>query len=321
MKRAPHQYLPSQRYWLTDINSISFVAPLLRMVDDNPADSAYHYIPTEYVCVIFVGLYGLSTLIHLGQSIRYRMWWLLPTVVLAGLGEVLGWSARLWSSQNPPLSTPFLIQISTTIIAPTPLAAANFITLGMIINKLGNHYSRLSTRWYTIIFSSFDIISLVVQALGGGIASSAKDLNGANFGAHIMLGGIIFQLVSLIIYVVCAAEFFLRFLKDRPIRGNGPGHTSKGQPRRRRLMGTGIKIMIEGLTFSTICLLIRAVYRTIELADGWDGRIISTEVYFNVLDGAMVTLAMFTLNFAHPGVFLPEKRPSSKSSFLTYELV
>ena len=38
-------------------------------------------------------------------------------------------------------------RISCTIIAPTPLVAANFVILGMIINKLGDHYSRLSTKW------------------------------------------------------------------------------------------------------------------------------------------------------------------------------
>jgi hypothetical protein len=46
------------------------------------------------------------------------------------------------------------------------------------------------------------------------------------------------------------------------------------------------------------------VYRVIELQDGWLGRIIRTQVYFNVLDGAMVTLAMCTFNFAHPGSLL-----------------
>ena len=38
-------------------------------------------------------------------------------------------------------------RISCTIIAPTPLVAANFVILGMIIDKLGDHYSRLSTKW------------------------------------------------------------------------------------------------------------------------------------------------------------------------------
>jgi hypothetical protein len=34
----------------------------------------------------------------------------------------------------------------------------------------------------------------------------------------------------------------------------------------------------------------RSIYRIIELSTGWHGRIIETEVYFNVLDGAIQSL-------------------------------
>ncbi|KAF8919307.1 hypothetical protein CPB85DRAFT_1529784 [Mucidula mucida] len=66
-------------------------------------------------------------------------------------------------------------------------------------------------------------------------------------------------------------------------------------------MDTRIMNMLAALCFNILCLFIRANYRTIELSDGWNGRIINTEVYFNVLDSAIVVLAMYTLNFAHPG--------------------
>lgn len=38
-------------------------------------------------------------------------------------------------------------RITTTIIAPTPLIAANFVILGRIIKRLGQQYSRLSAMW------------------------------------------------------------------------------------------------------------------------------------------------------------------------------
>lgn len=279
-----------------------FAATLFRRVDDNVADSLYNYIPTEWICIMFVALFGVSTFIHVCQTFRYRMWWLFPTVVLCGLAECLGWGARLWSSQNPPLLTPYLIQISATIIAPTPLVAANFVILGRIIGKLGSRYSRLSPMWYTIIFCSCDLVSLAIQAFGGATASTALlNHNDPAHGGHIMLGGIGFQLMSITVYATCAAEFFVRFWNDKPVRGShkfGEGRTAR--------IDTQMKIMIIGLTFNTTCLFIRAVYRTIELADGWSGRIISTQLYFNVLDGAMITLAIYTLNFIHPGIFLYE---------------
>jgi hypothetical protein len=287
----------------------SFSAPVVRRDDSLGIYSPYNYVPTEYVGAIFVALYGLSTLIHIGQMFRYRLWWLLPTAVLAGTAEVIGWSGRLWSSKNPLLQTPFLIQISTTIIAPTPLVAANFLILGIIIRRLGSHYSRLSPRWYTIIFCSFDIVSLVVQAVGGAMASMANDHEGAQKGANIMLGGIIFQMVCITAYAMLATEFFLRFHYDKPVRSPAK---LEGPP---TAMDKRMQIMIVALIFNTTCLFIRAVYRTIELSDGWSGRIISTQVYFNVLDGAMVTLAIYTLNFAHPGFLLAEPRTRAVSDY------
>jgi hypothetical protein len=46
----------------------------------------------------------------------------------------------------------------------------------------------------------------------------------------------------------------------------------------------------------------------LQLANGWNGRIIETQVYFNVLDGGMITLAMYTLNAFHPGYLLREDK-------------
>jgi hypothetical protein len=83
------------------------------------------------------------------------------------------------------------------------------------------------------------------------------------------------------------------------------------------------KFMIGALAFSTLCVFIRSVYRVIELSEGWGGPILTTERYFrqylvaflivreiltwisaDVLDGAMITLAMYCLNVFHPGWLL-----------------
>jgi len=50
------------------------------------------------------------SVLHLWQAIKFRMWWLLPTAVFAGILEVFGWSARLWSSFSPELLIPFEMQ-------------------------------------------------------------------------------------------------------------------------------------------------------------------------------------------------------------------
>ncbi|KAF8895226.1 RTA1-like protein [Infundibulicybe gibba] len=257
------------------------------------------------VAIAFIVLFSISTcaLMHAAQSFSYRMWWLLPTACFCGILEILGWSARLWSSFTPTAHEAFEIQICSTIMAPTPLVAANFVIIGLIINRLGTMYSRLSPKWYTIIFCTFDVISLAVQGAGGPWRRWLLTM----VGGRVMLGGIAFQLATITIYVLCAAEFFIRYFKDAPLRTTAP-QLSNEKP--RGVMDKRMKLMVAALVFNTTCLFIRSVYRTIELSDGWDGRIISTQLYFNVLDGAMIVLAIYTLNLAHPGFLLASSKES-----------
>jgi hypothetical protein len=83
-----------------------------------------------------------------------------------------------------------------------------------------------------------------------------------------------------------------------------------------------------------VVIFFSMVYHTTELANGWKGRIISTQVYFSalvniilwrnnnssflidVLNGGMVTLAINTLNIFHLGCllhnyYITEKNPDS----------
>jgi len=69
-----------------------------------------------------------------------------------------------------------------------------------------------------------------------------------------------------------------------------------------------LRIMLIGMTTMTGFIIIRSIYRTVELADGWGGKVIETQWLFDVFDALMIVLAMLTLNIIHPGVFLkPEE--------------
>ncbi|TFY57325.1 hypothetical protein EVJ58_g7088 [Rhodofomes roseus] len=266
-----------------------------KLLNRNP----YGYVPTEWICILFIVLFSVSTLLHAIQATRYRLWFLLYTACLAGILEIVGWAGREWSIFDILQMTPYLMQIVCTIIGPTPFVAAMFVMLGEMIRRLGPRYSRLSATLYTIIFCSCDVISLVIQALGGAAASNAV-ANGENpeNGGHIMLAGICFQLAAITFYMILASEFVIRCLLDKPLHG-----ADKAPPATHAL-DRKHAIMLGALTFASICIYIRSIYRTIELSDGWTGHIIHTQRYFNWLDGGMVALAMFTLNCIHPGLIL-----------------
>ncbi|KAJ7607931.1 RTA1 like protein-domain-containing protein [Roridomyces roridus] len=109
------------------------------------------------------------------------------------------------------------MQISSIIIAPTPLLAANFIIFARIIQRLGTEYSRLTPWRYTIVFLPCDITALVIQGVGGGLASSADDLAGSNRGANVMLGDIAFQFAVIIVFSILGADFLWHYIHDRPV--------------------------------------------------------------------------------------------------------
>ncbi|KAH7096280.1 RTA1 like protein-domain-containing protein [Auriculariales sp. MPI-PUGE-AT-0066] len=236
--------------------------------------SIYHYRPTPWICGLFVTLFALATIIHLALGIRHRLWWILAATVLCGTGETIGWGARLWSAYTLFNRTPFMMHLS-----PTFLVAANFIILGRIITLVGLQYSRLKPRAYAYIFLTADAIALVVQAVGGGQAAAAITLPAANRGANVMLGGIVFQFVAIILYVGLAMEFFVRYWLDKPIR-------TQNAATRLVKLDRKLQMMSFGLAFDTLFILIRTVYRTIELA-------------MDALDGMPIVVAMYTLIVFH----------------------
>jgi len=138
------------------------------------------------------------------------------------------------------------------------------------------------------------------------MAATASTLTMENLGSHIMLAGIVFQLVVIVIYSFCAIEFYLRYSKNSPFTSRSALTPVRG------LCTEKLRHMAHALVFMTTCLFIRGVYRTVELAGGWNGRVISTQIYFNVLDGAMITLVVYTLNFAHPGRLLATPSDDTK---------
>ncbi|KAG7442262.1 uncharacterized protein BT62DRAFT_996662 [Guyanagaster necrorhizus] len=96
-------------------------------------DDLYGYVPTKGVTLMFVILFDISTHddAHLPR--------LVPPHVLDNPDRPLSWVLGHLG-----------MEITATIIGPTPLGAAKFITLGAIIRILGPAYSRLRPRAYYI---------------------------------------------------------------------------------------------------------------------------------------------------------------------------
>lgn len=133
---------------------------------------------------------------------------------------------------------------------------------------------------------------------------------------------------SITFYMIFATEFIIHYLLDRPL------HKSE-QRRARGELTKKTKLMLMGLVFSSILIYIRyappcatlsvsdsstdspyrSIYRTIELADGFRGYIMSIERYFgtyqifkSILPTHVLTLSTRLARrwHGHPGNVLDE---------------
>jgi hypothetical protein len=66
-----------------------------------------------------------------------------------------------------------------------------------------------------------------------------------------MLGGIVFQLVAITVYVCLAAEFIVRYTADRPVPSRRDTSAIRGVLTPRR------KLLLTALALNTLCLLVR----------------------------------------------------------------
>lgn len=184
----------------------------------------------------------------------------------------------------------------TLIIAPVFFSAALYVLLGKLIYDLGPRSSIISAKWYAIVFCTCDIISLVVQAIGGAQASEANTDSAMELGTHIMVAGIAFQLLTMTLFVGLMGDFMRRVLRTQGEFSN--------------MVTKGMKLVFVALVISTAMIYIRGIYRTIELAQGWRGYLITHEGYFIGLDATIMVIAVAIFIPIDPAViFRGEGRP------------
>lgn len=283
--------------------------------DTCPLDLSYWaYLPSLAANGLFLGLFTLSLMLFIGQSMLSKRFLGFTIAMVSGcILEVLGYAGRLWSWYQPFNENGFLIQIVCLTIAPAFLAAGLYLTLSRIVMTFGAANSRIKPMSYPRIFIPCDVISLMLQAAGGGIASAASHTNkNPAVGDHIMVAGLAFQVITLFVFICLSADFAIRTInRYRKLGATDAFDQAHANLRKsKRFQG-----FLLALAFSTLCIFTRSVYRVAELSEGWTGHLIETQKYFIGLEGAIVSTAVLALNLFHPGFCFREGDANARKAF------
>ena len=148
-------------------------------------------------------------------------------------------------------------------------------------------YATLKPVFVTPFFVTIDVVSLVIQGIGGGTAGGADSDSDAHTGSMIAVAGVAVQLFGYLVFDIVFLLFLRSVWSDR-----------------HELLDKFLPLLIA-VFCSSVLIVLRSIYRVIEMGAGWSGVINRTEWALYVFDGTFVLLAVIILNCFHPGRYIP----------------
>ena len=280
--------------------------------------------------IIFLVLFAITFAISCLMWIKSRYWWFNVAWTCGTALEFLGYLGRVLSFSDMKKFDYYLLQLIALTLSPVFLMAGIYFLFGQLVVIHGRHYSWLKPLHYSYIFITCDVISLVIQAVGGGMtAIAAQEYRDANPGTYTMIAGIAFQVFSMSVFLLCWLVFcWNTFFLDVTAKETKPS------PYQKKSLVTFIKLLLNGddanmyklkvldkyynpgykdlrkrplynyyalaITLAVIAVYIRCIYRVVELAQGFSGYLITHEVYIMTLDATMIGICCIIFILFHP---------------------
>ncbi|PVH68839.1 RTA1-domain-containing protein [Cadophora sp. DSE1049] len=262
--------------------------------------SVYSYRPSLPANITFAGLFALATVVHTYLGLKWKTPWFMWCMILSCTHDVGGYIARAFLHKNPWNFPAFITQIILITQAPVFYCAAIYVTLGQSIEHYAPKLARFPTKFFAWIFIPFDIVSLVLQGVGGALSASSS--GGSQVGVNIAMAGLVLQVVMLVVFSALFADYMIRYLRSNESRHFGQ--------RDRFFFGF--------LALAVLSTLARCIFRAYELKEGYHGEAITHEDLYIGLEGVLIVVAVFCLFVSHPG-FVFNRTPKAYYSVALVE--
>ncbi|GMM35725.1 hypothetical protein DASC09_030500 [Saccharomycopsis crataegensis] len=285
----------------------------------------YHNTPGIAGNAVFLALFLVLVISHLFLALKYKQRWLGLCLFLGELLEILAYGGRLGSHNNPYDRGLYILQMFGTTIAPIFIVAGYYYLFAKFVVIYGIKYSIFKNPiMYSYLFMSCDLFSLILQGGGGGVASAeSSSHSNSKVGIHIMIGGLVFQVVSMTVFLIFWCLFFYRiyFQSDKEIdpmivktQKKSFNHTSYKDhlfnPEFQELRGNkNFQRLPVVVTIGFMAIFIRCCYRVAELCQGWSGYLIIHEAFILVFDAMFMffSCAIITWPYYPGSVFQGHK--------------
>ncbi|KAK7422461.1 hypothetical protein QQZ08_009513 [Neonectria magnoliae] len=253
------------------------------------ANDLYKYDPSLIAAVIFILCFSISGLYHAFQIAKLRSWYFISFFV-GCLVEAIGYTGRAINAGEASREWTkglYIIQTLFLLLGPPFFAASIYMVLGRLIRLLeAEKFSVVRLNWLTKIFLFGDIASICVQAIGGGVLSSAETSTDRNKGEMIIIIGLWIQLIFFGVFIIAIIIFHRRIHRE-------PTSASL------KLHLPWQKLLIV-LYVSSALIMVRSIFRVIEYIMGDDSVLMVNEVYIYLFDATLMFIVCVGFNVFHP---------------------
>lgn len=303
----------------------------LNLIDLWWEQNVYEYRINVPPNIVWLAVFGLLSLYLIAMTVVARYEWFNIAFVCGYLLELIGYIFKALSFDDMTNDDFYLGQFVCLTIAPAFIMAGIYFLYAQTLVIHGRQYSFLKPLWYSYIFISWDVTSLVIQAIGGGIASSANDTDTSDIGVNILIAGVCIQIAGMTVFLVLLISSLnlLYFKNTKLIQSNSPLNkwsiwnfikflvNTKSADRFKRteldryynqapiFMSIRQKSKLLpyfpfAILVSVIFVYVRCVFRVVELCQGWHGYLMVHEIYTLLLDSFPVAVCGLIYVPFHP---------------------
>ncbi|EQB56579.1 RTA1 domain-containing protein [Colletotrichum gloeosporioides Cg-14] len=252
----------------------------------------WNYYPSFAAAIAFAVVFGVLTAVHIWQTARYKKRWCW-VIIMASIWETLAFIFRSISTRYQQNNGIYLVFQIFVLLAPLWVNAFAYMTLGRMIHFFHPSRSllRLPATFFAALFVALDVVSFIIQLVGGSMAGPTAPPEEQMRAIHIYMGGIGLQEVFILAFVGLAYVFQRNMRRAEKLDGR---------------QKQGWRPLVWALYFSLGSITVRIVYRLVEFSSGhgMDNQLITREGYFYGLEAVPMVLAIAVFNVVHPGAIM-----------------
>ncbi|KAI2635556.1 RTA1 like protein-domain-containing protein [Hypomontagnella submonticulosa] len=262
--------------------------------------SIWFYAPNKGAPIFFAIAYAATGIWHAWQAVHYKSWKLTGLYVFCAFIFVAGFISRELGAFDYTKIVYYIVSVCLVYAAPPLYELGNYHILGRVLYFVPYHSPIHPGR----VLTTFAAISFLVETLSGVgaayVSNRTLPVKLQNTGQALLKAALILQLVVVTLFVMLAATFQRRCLK------NGINNNRVNQA-------------LLTLYVSSAIVTARCIYRTVEFFDidnvnfgseGFDpstlSPIIRYEWFFYVFEAVLMLVNSVLLNVRHPRRWLPD---------------